>query len=149
MLWNTPFFLSRKTCLGRLTLLCAGRVGTKLCAFCGSYWSRLAFRPPECIFFEKHHHNNAAEPRVCLCRSPTLQRVIALRSGLGSGWSGPTCKVEIDDSRPAQRFGPTSPAHSGSHLGRGTLIARRAYQLYCARPLKFGVMGLNQLGCII
>ena len=36
--------------------------------------------------------------------------------GLGSGWSGPTCKVEVDDTRPAHCFVPTGPAHSGSHF---------------------------------
>ena len=36
--------------------------------------------------------------------------------GLGSGWSGPTCKVEIDDTHPAQSFVPTSPAHRKSNL---------------------------------
>ena len=34
--------------------------------------------------------------------------------GLGSGWSGPTCKVEIDDISPAQSFVQAAPAQSGS-----------------------------------
>ena len=42
--------------------------------------------------------------------SSPLQRV-GLGLGLGSGWSGPTCRVEIDDTRPAQSFVPTRPAH--------------------------------------
>ena len=32
--------------------------------------------------------------------------------GLGSGWSGPTFKVEIDDTRPAPSLVPFSPAHT-------------------------------------
>ena len=42
-------------------------------------------------------------------------RVVGL--GLGSAWSGPTCKkVELGLTRPEQRFAPTSPAHSQSYF---------------------------------
>ena len=34
----------------------------------------------------------------------------------GSGWFEPTCKVEIDDTRPAQSLESTAPAH-GSQYG--------------------------------
>lgn len=37
-----------------------------------------------------------------------------LGRGQRSGWSRPTCKIEIDDKPPAQSFVPTSPVHSGS-----------------------------------
>ena len=45
---------------------------------------------------------------------------LELPKGLGLGlWlglgSGPTCRVEIDHTRPAQSFASTSPARRGSH----------------------------------
>ena len=38
-----------------------------------------------------------------------------LGSDLGLDWSGSTCKVEIDDTRPAQSFVQDAAAHSESH----------------------------------
>ena len=64
---------------------------------------------------------HAVEPRDCPCRPRTPQRVrVRVTFGLGlgwssgSGWSGPTCKVEFDITRPAQSFVQAAPAHSGS-----------------------------------
>ena len=46
--------------------------------------------------------------------------------GLGSGWSRPTCKVEIDHTRPAQSFLPTSPAHNQNRTIEVRLIFSEA-----------------------
>ena len=105
--------------------LCAGLVRTKLCAGCGSDWSRLAFGRPV-FFLEKTPPKHAAEPRDCPCRPRAPQRV-GVRVGVRvicvrSGWSGPTCEVEIDHTRPAQTFVPTSPAHNGSRLAGCSLV---------------------------
>ena len=63
---------------------------------------------------------HAEKPRDYPCRPRAPQRVgvrvigFGLWSGLGLGWSEPTCKVEIDETRPAQSFAQDAPAHSGS-----------------------------------
>ena len=99
--------------IGRL-VLCAGLVRTKLGAGCGAYWSRLAFRPPGGLL-EKRNQNT----RRSRAAAPAgLEPPTRFGLGLGSDWSGPTCKVEIDHTRPAQSFVPTSPAHNQSHIGR-------------------------------
>ena len=54
-----------------------------------------------------------------------LESPKGLGSGLalGSGWSGPTCKVLIDHTRLAQSFVPTSPEHE-QKLQRFVRISR-------------------------
>ena len=64
------------------------------------------------IFWGKTPHKPAAEPRDCPCQPRAPQRV-RVGLGLGSSWSGPTCKVEIDHT-PAQTFLQGAPAHRGS-----------------------------------
>ena len=89
---------------------CAGPVDTKLVQDAGLiHRPRLAFRPPGC-YFRKKRHQNTRRSHV------TAPADLGFGSGPGSGWSGPTCKVQIDDTRPGQSFGPTSPAHGGSLL---------------------------------
>ena len=96
--------------------LCAMLVGTKLCVGCRSYWSRLAFQPPG-VFLEKFHQKtrrrHVAAPTDLEPPKGSVLGVV-LGFGLGSGWSGPTCKAEIDHTRPAQSFVPTSHAHNPS-----------------------------------
>ena len=67
-LWGDPFrstpHYKYSTWYIRLALF-AGLVGTKLCAGCGSYWSRLAFWPPEFVCFGTTPPKHEAEPRGC------------------------------------------------------------------------------------
>lgn len=58
-----------------------------------SCWSRLAYWPPVC--FGKTPPKHPMERRNCSCqpRSPQVS---------GLGWSGPTCKTEIDHKRRAR-----------------------------------------------
>ncbi|CAN0310768.1 unnamed protein product, partial [Laminaria digitata] len=63
--------------------ICAGAASTKLCAECGSYWSRLTFRPPG-FSGEKRHQNTRQD---CPCRPRAPQRVgvrvrVRVRSGV-------------------------------------------------------------------
>ena len=101
--------------------LCAGLFGAKSCAGGVSYWSRPAFRPPG-VFSEKRHQNTRRS-RVAAPADLEPPKGLGLGLGfglrLGSGWSGPTCRVEIDHIRPAQSFVPTSPAHRASLLSQG------------------------------
>ena len=46
-------------------------------------------------------------------------------SGLGSGWSGSTCKVEIDGTRPAQSFEQDAATHSGRCGAMGVIMCFR------------------------
>ena len=62
--------------------LCAGPVGTKLCAGCWSYWSRLAVRPPGS--FWKNETKNAGEPHDCPCQ-PQVPQMLGVGLGLGLG----------------------------------------------------------------
>ena len=52
---------------------------------------------------------------------------LGLGSGLGLSWSGSTCKVEIDGTRPAQSFVQDAAAHSGHrNLGQSNAATLRA-----------------------
>ena len=73
--------------------LCAAPSCNKFCVGCGSYWPRRVFRPPG-VFLGKRHQNTRRSPKG-------FGLGFGLGSGLGLGWSGSTCKVEIDDTRPA------------------------------------------------
>ena len=77
--------------------------------------SRLVFWPPR-SFFCKKRHQNTRRTRVTAPAGlePPKGSAFGLGLGLGSGWSGPTCKLEIDHTRPAKVFVLTNPAHSGS-----------------------------------
>ena len=73
------------------------------------------------FFFGKTPPKHAAEPRACPC--PIRPRVpLGLGFGLGSGWSGPMCKIEMDHSRPEQSFVPTSPDRDGEGEPESTSI---------------------------
>ena len=61
---------------------------------------------------------HSAESRDCPCRPRAPERLgvrvrVRVMSGVGLVRAD-VQKVEIDDKRPAQRFVPTSPAHSES-----------------------------------
>ena len=64
-------------------------------------------------------------------------RVNRVKLRLGSGWSGPKPKVEIDHARPGQSFVPTSPAHNQSRIGDitldGQVKAQKPFTSYCTR----------------
>ena len=82
-------------------------------------------------FLGKTPPKYAAEPRDCPCRPRAPQRVgVRVRPGVGLGWSGPTCKVEIDDTRPAQSFVQGALAHSGSHRAEGVRRSLRHVSVY-------------------
>lgn len=60
----------------------------------------------------------AAEPRDCPSLPTSnppkgLEFGLVLGRGLGSDWFEQTCKVEVDDTCPAQSFAQAAPAHSG------------------------------------
>ena len=62
------------------------------------------FRPPG-VFMEKRHRNTRrSRVTVPADLEPPKGLGFGLGSGLGLGWSSSTCKVEIDDTRPAQKF---------------------------------------------
>lgn len=100
-------------------------VGTKLCAgcMCGSYWSGLAFfgRPVAQTFYGKRHQQHTRRrrvpaPRACVDRAPQGVRWgfgfgFGFGLGLESGVSRAICEID-DDTRSAQSFEPTGPAHS-------------------------------------
>ena len=72
----------------------------------------VAFRPLG-LFLEKHHQNTRRS-RVTAPADLEAPRGLGLGlgllgSGLGSGWSEPMYKVEIDHTRSAQSFLQTSP----------------------------------------
>ena len=105
-----------------------------------SYWSRLAFRPPG-VFLERRHQNTRRS-RVAAPADLEPPKGLGLGLGfglrLGSGWSGPTCRVEIDHIRPAQSFVPTSPAHNdrGAPSNFGGVILAMVEGL-CTSPRNF------------
>ena len=66
----------------------------------------------------------------CRPRAPRRVRVrvpVRDRVELGLGWSGPTCKLEIDDMRPAESFVQDAPAHSGSRHRHTSTQKRHIY----------------------
>ena len=80
------------------------------------------------FFLEKRHQNtrrNRATAPADLEPPKGLEfgLGLGLGTGLGLGWSWSTCKVEIDDTRPAQRFVRGAAAHSGSR----SVLRTKAY----------------------
>ena len=67
--------------------------------------------------FLEERHQNTRRNRVAAPADLVPTRKVGVRLGLGfglgSGWSGQTCKVEIDHTRLAQSVLRTSPAHRG------------------------------------
>ena len=62
-----------------------------------------------------------------------LRLGLGLGLGLWSDWSGPTCKTEIDYTRPAQFFVPSSPAHNQSHAYHMNTRCIRTILVYVLR----------------
>ena len=58
-------------------------------------WSRLAIRPPE-GFRKKKNYRNRRRSRVTAPADLEPPRGLSFGLGLGSGWCGPTRKIEID-----------------------------------------------------
>ena len=54
--------------------------------------------------------------------------------GSGSGWSGPTCKVAVDRTRPARSFVPTSSAHEANNYGIGKRKTKQVSPLVVLKP---------------
>ena len=86
--------------------LCTGTSCKKRCAGCWFCWSRLAFWAAR--FFLEKRHQNTRWSRVTAPVDLEPPKGLKLGLGLGfrlrSGWSGPTCKAEIDHTPPAQSF---------------------------------------------